>query len=120
MTRQQAADYATRAELAWAALTDPATGAVADTIAPGPHATRDFNYGTFLLADAQLRAAQRTGDGTLAARAVAIVDGIVARNGDGAPEDPFNQLAAAAIMADGRAGRIPADAYGQIRARSSR
>ena len=109
-TREQVADYALRGERAWAALTHPVTGAVTDAIAPGPHAVRDYNYGTLLLADAQLR----TGDSALADTAVAHVLGLIKRNGGRPPGDPFNQLAAAAIVSDGRAGRLAA--YARIAA----
>ena len=108
------ADYALRGERAWAALTNPVSGAVTDTIAPGPHAVRDYNYGTFLLADAQLRAARRTGDSALADTAVAVVTGLINRNGGRPPADPFNQFAAAAILSDGRAGRLPESAFARI------
>jgi hypothetical protein len=59
-TREEVADYALRGERAWAALTDPVTGAVTETIAPGWHAVAGRNYGTLLLADAQPRAARQT------------------------------------------------------------
>jgi hypothetical protein len=108
-TRRQVADYALRGERSWAALTHPLTGAVTDTIAPGPHAVRDYNYGTFLLADAQLR----TGDSALADTAVAHVLGLINRNGARPPGDPFNQFAAASILSDGRAGRLAA--YERVR-----
>ena len=62
-TRAQVAELSADVQRAWAALTNPETGAVTDVLPPGPHATRDYNYGTFLLADAQLRTAKRTGEG---------------------------------------------------------
>src|SRR4051794_18649441 len=114
-TGAEVADYAARVEHGWAALTDPVTGAVQDKIAPGPHATRDFNYGTLQMADAQLRTAARTADSALAQKAVAVVNAMIARAGGGTPSDPFNQLAGGTPVADGRAGRFPADSWEQIR-----
>ena len=83
-TGPQVAAYAAGVERAWAAQTNPVTGAVTDKLPPGPHAPRDYNYGTFQMADAQLRSAERTGDTSPAATAVAVINGIIARNG-GAP-----------------------------------
>jgi len=80
----QVAAYAAGVDRAWAAQTNPVTGAVTDKLPPGPHAPRDYNYGTFQMADAQLRSAERTGDTSPAATAVAVINGIIARNG-GAP-----------------------------------
>jgi hypothetical protein len=91
------ADYALRGERSWAALTHPFTGAVTDTIAPGPHAVRDYNYGTFLLADAQLR----TGDSALADTPVAHVLGLINRNAGRPP----GVLAAAADLGAMRASQ---------------
>ena len=113
-TGAQVAEIAAAAERAWAALTDPVTGAVYDRLQPGPHTTRDFNYGTFMLADAQLRTAARTGDGALAAKAVGHVLGFANLRSGVAPGDPFSQLAAGTLIADGRAGRLPADAWARI------
>src|SRR4051812_22122658 len=78
-TGAQVADISAAAERAWAALTDPVTGAVYDKLEPGPHTTRDFNYGTFMLADAQLRTAARLDDSALEEKAVAHVLGFAAR-----------------------------------------
>ena len=107
-------DYALRGERAWAALTDPATGAVTEAIAPGSHATAGHNYGTLLLANAQLRAARRTGGDALARTAVAVVEGFIVRVGGRVPADPFNQFAMVSILADGRAGRLHADAFARL------
>lgn len=114
-TQAQVAGYSARIERAWVPLTDVATGTVGERVAPGAHATPGRNYGTFMLAGAQLRTARATGDGALAQAAGAIVAGILAQHAGGAPNDPFNQLAAATLLTDGRAGKLPADAWAGLR-----
>jgi hypothetical protein len=110
-TGAQVMEISTRVARAWAALTDPVTGAVAEPLPARPHAVPHFNYGTLMLADTLLR----TGDTRLAARAVAIIEGTGRRYGGRAPEDPFNQLAVASLLAAGQAGGMPPDAWERVR-----
>ena len=113
-TREQVTEFSADIQRAWAMLTNPETGAVTDILPPGPHATRGHNYGTFLLADAQLRTAKRTGDALLAERAMAIIEGTIQRNRGNVPADPFNQFAAASLISHGRAGQLPAEVWARV------
>lgn len=110
-TGDQVAAYAAGAERSWAALT-ASDGAVTDKLEP---AEGGFNYGTLMLADAQLRTAAHTGEPALKTAAVAQILGTVNRTAPAAPNDPFNVLAIATLLSDGRAGRLPADAWARIR-----
>ncbi|MBB4664729.1 hypothetical protein [Conexibacter arvalis] len=101
--------YALGVEEAWSRLTDDA-GRVRDVLEPD---YGDFNYGTLMLAHAQLRGtAQRGADhAELTSAAVAQILGTTAKP---AQNDPFHLLAATALLRDGQAGRLPAGAWARI------
>jgi hypothetical protein len=103
------AAYALGVEEAWARLTD-AGGEVRDTLEPG---YGGFNYGTLMLAHAQLRGTAQRGaeDRALTDAAVAQILGMTAQPPRG---DPFHLLAATALLRDGQAGRLPAGAWARI------
>jgi hypothetical protein len=94
-------------ERSWARLTD-ADGAVRDLLEPAYGA---FNYGTLMLAQAQLRAAARSGDEDLERAAVAQVLGTLRRDPQ---SDPFHVLGATTLLRDGQAGRLPAAAWARF------
>jgi hypothetical protein len=104
---EEIAAYAGRVERAWVDLTD-ADGRVRDLLEP---AYGNFNYGTLMLAGAQLRAARRSGDDALAAAAVRQILGAVRRDPQ---SDPFHVLGATALLRDGQAGRLPDAAWERI------
>lgn len=107
VTRDALAGYSSTALSAWARATDE-DGAVQDTLEPG---RGRFNYGTLMLAQAQLRAAARTGDDRLADAAVAQVLGTIARSG---PQDPFYLLGAAVMLREGQFGAYRAQDWERI------
>lgn len=98
------ARYAGGVERSWTRLTDP-DGGVRDVLEPAYGA---FNYGTLMLAQAQLRAASRSGDEQLEQAAVAQVLGTLRRDPQ---SDPFYVLGATTLLRDGQAGRLPAAAW---------
>lgn len=104
---EEVARWAGGAERAWVRLTDD-NGAVRDLLEPAFGA---FNYGTLMLAQAQLRAAARSGDEQLERAAVAQVLGTLRRDPQG---DPFHVLGATSLLRDGQAGRLPAQAWERI------
>jgi hypothetical protein len=99
--------YIERVTSAWAPYTT-AGGLVADPLNPGD--TGD-NYGVIMLADVMLEVARQTGDSTLEGAGVRIVDSALTLP---VPNDPFNLLALAAVIHDGRDGQFPASAWQQI------
>jgi len=104
------AAYARGVERAWARLTSP-DGRVRDQLEPD---YGDFNYGTLMLAQAQLRGAARRGrrgDSEPVAAAVAQILGTTARP---AVSDPFHLLAATTLLRDGRQRRLPRAAWARI------
>ena len=107
VTRAELESYATGVEQAWAGMTDE-RGAVADPLQPE---RGRFNYGTLMLADAQLRGAARAGDQALADAAVRQVLGTIERRG---PQDTYYLLAAGTMLRDGLAGRFPAPAWHRV------
>lgn len=109
VTRDSLAGYSVTALKGWARATDE-RGAVEDSLEPG---RGRFNYGTLMLAQAQLRAAARTGDDRLAAVAVDQVLGTIERNG---PQDPFYLLGAAVMLREGQLGAYRAQDWERIAA----
>lgn len=110
-TAERISAYALGVEEAWARLTD-ADGRVRDTLEPQ---FGDFNYGTLMLAHAQLRGTAQRGaaDDALTAAAVAqILGGTATATPD--RNDPFHLLAATALLRDGQAGRLPPSAWARI------
>ncbi len=99
--------YIARVARAWIPYTT-ADGRVEDPLNPGD--TGD-NYGVILLADAMLRVARQTDDDALESAGVRIVDSALTLP---VPSDPFNLLAIAATIHDGRAGDFPAGAWQRI------
>ncbi|MDW5598858.1 hypothetical protein VSS74_31155 [Conexibacter stalactiti] len=104
---EEVARWAGGVERAWVRLTDD-NGAVRDLLEP-PYGA--FNYGTLMLAQAQLRAAARSGDEGLERAAVAQVLGTLRRDPQ---SDPFHVLGATSLLRDGQAGRLPARAWERI------
>jgi hypothetical protein len=100
-------DYIASVARAWVPYTT-ADGRVEDPLNPGD--TGD-NYGVILLADTMLRVARQTDDSALESAGVRIVDSAITLP---VPSDPFNLLAIAATIHDGRAGEFPARAWAQI------
>ncbi len=100
-------DYIARVARAWIPYTT-VDGRVEDPLNPGD--TGD-NYGVILLADTMLRVARQTGDGALESAGVRIVDSALTLP---VPSDPFNLFAIAATIHDGREGKFPTRAWGQI------
>lgn len=109
VTRDELAQHSAAVERSWADVTDE-RGAVADALEPG---RGRFNYGTLMLADAQLRGAARTGDPRLAEAAVRQTLGTIERGG---PQDTYYLLAAATMLQNGLAGRFPESAWQRIAA----
>lgn len=110
-TTERISAYALGVEEAWARLTD-ADGRVRDTLEPQ---FGDFNYGTLMLAHAQLRGTAQRGadDDELTAAAVAQILGATA-TATPTRNDPFHLLAATALLRDGQAGRLPPAAWSRI------
>jgi hypothetical protein len=104
VTRAELEAYGAGVEQAWAELTDE-RGAVADPLQPD---RGRFNYGTLMLADAQLRGAARVGDQHLAGAAVRQTLGTIERRG---PQDTYYLMAAGTMLRNGAAGRFPAWAW---------
>jgi hypothetical protein len=100
-------DYIARVARAWIPYTT-ADGRVEDPLNPSD--TGD-NYGVILLADTMLRVASQTGDSALESAGVRIVDSTLTLP---VPSDPFNLLAIAATIHDGREGEFPTRAWQQI------
>lgn len=104
---QQLSAYIDRVANAWVPYTT-AGGLVADPL--NPDDTGD-NYGVIMLADVMLQVARQTGDSALESAGVRIVDSALTLP---VPSDPFNLLAIAAMIHDGRGGKFPASAWQQI------
>lgn len=104
---EEVARYAGGVERAWAQMTDE-HGGVRDRLEP-PYG--GFNYGTLMLAQAQLRAAARSHDDELQRAAVAQVLGTLRRDPQ---SDPFHVLGATTLLRDGQAGRLPAAAWARF------
>jgi hypothetical protein len=104
---QQLSSYIDRVASAWVPYTS-ASGLVADPL--NPDDTGD-NYGVIMLADVMLRAARATANGALESAGVRIINSATALP---VPNDPFNLLALAAVIHDGRDGELPASAWQQI------
>ncbi len=104
---REIAQWAVGPERAWARMTAD-DGAIPDRLEPAYGA---FNYGTLMLAQAQLRAARRSGDDELQKAAVAQILGTLRRDPQG---DPFYVLGATTLLRDGQAGRLPASAWARI------
>jgi len=109
VTREELARHSAEVERSWAGVTDE-RGAVADALEPG---RGRFNYGTLMLAEAQLRGAARTGDAQVAEAAVRQTLGTIERGG---PQDTYYLLAAGTMLQSGLAGRFPEAAWQRIAA----
>ncbi len=107
MSAAELSDYIDRIASAWVPYTT-ASGLVADPL--NPQDTGD-NYGVIMLADVMLKLARQTGEGTLESTGVHIVDSALTLP---VPSDPFNLLALAAVIHDGRDGEFPASAWQRI------
>jgi hypothetical protein len=103
----QLSAYIDRVARAWVPYTT-AGGLVADPL--NPDDTGD-NYGVIMLADVMLRVANATDDSALEGAGVRILDSALTLP---VPSDPFNLLAIAAVIHDGRSGELPASAWQQI------
>ncbi len=100
-------DYIGGVARAWEPYTT-ATGLVEDPL--NPDDTSD-NYGVIMLGDVMLKVARETSDGVLAGDGVRILEAALALP---VPNDPFDLLAIAAVIHDGRDGRFPASAWERI------
>ncbi len=69
------------------------------------------NYGVILLADVMLKVARRTDDSALQDAGTRIIASALTLP---VPSDPFNLLAIAAVIHDGRAGDFPAGAWERV------
>ena len=107
VTRAELEVFSTAVEQSWGQVTDE-RGAVADPLQPE---RGRFNYGTLMLAEAQLRGAARAGDPVLADAAVRQTLGTIERRG---PQDTYYLLGAGTMLRDGSAGRFPAAAWRRI------
>ena len=107
VTRADVEAFSAGAEQAWAQVTD-GRGAVADPLQPE---RGRFNYGTLMLADAQLRGAAREDDRSLADAAVRQTLGTIERLG---PQDTYYLLAAGTMLRNGLAGRFPDRAWRRL------
>lgn len=107
VSAQQLSSYVERVASAWVPYTT-AGGLVEDPL--NPDDTGD-NYGVIMLADVMLRVARTTGDSALEDAGVRILDSALTLP---VPSDPFNLLAIAAVIHDGRAGELPASAWQQL------
>jgi hypothetical protein len=83
-------------------------GRVADPLDP---ADTGDNYGVILLADVMLKVARRTGDSALEGTGTRIIASALTLP---VPNDPFNLLAIAAVIHDGRAGDFSVGAWDRI------
>jgi hypothetical protein len=92
---------------AWEPYTTP-DGRIEDPLDP---ADTGDNYGVILLADVMLKVARRTGDRVLEATGTRIIASALTLP---VPNDPFNLLAIAAAIHDGRAGDFPAEAWERV------
>jgi hypothetical protein len=99
--------YIDRVTSAWVPYTT-AGGLVVDPL--NPDDTGD-NYGVIMLADVMLKVARQTGDSTLEGTGMRIIDSALTLP---VPSDPFNLLALAAVIHDGRDGEFPTSAWQQI------
>jgi hypothetical protein len=113
VSKEELADYIDRAARAWEAYTTP-DGRVMD---PLDSADTGDNYGVIMLADVMLRAAARSGDTTLAQTGMRIVDSAMTLP---IPNDPFNLLAIASLLHDGRHGAFPPEAWSALEGPISR
>lgn len=107
VTRAELESFSTEVERSWATVTDE-RGAVADPLQPD---RGRFNYGTLMLAEAQLRGASRSADQGLADAAVRQTLGTIERRG---PQDTYYLLAAGTMLRDGLAGRFPDAAWRRL------
>jgi hypothetical protein len=92
---------------AWEPFTTP-DGRVADPLNP---ADTGDNYGVIRLADVMLKVARRTGDSALEAAGERILSSALTLP---VPNDPFNLLAIAAVIHDGRHGELPPDVWDEL------
>jgi hypothetical protein len=92
---------------AWEPYTT-ADGRIEDPLDPSD--TGD-NYGVILLADVMLKVARRTGDSVLEGTGTRIIASALTLP---VPNDPFNLLAIAAAIHDGRAGDFPARTWERV------
>jgi hypothetical protein len=99
--------YVARATRAWERYELP-SGEIVD---PLDASDSGDNYGVILLADVMLRLAGRDGDAALTDGGVRIVEEAATLP---SLAGPFNRLAVAALLHDGRRGRFPASAWTQI------
>ncbi len=99
--------YIDRVASAWTSYTS-ANGLVADPL--NPDDTGD-NYGVIMLADVMLKLARETDDSTLEDAGVRIIDSALTLP---VPSDPFNLLAIAAVIHDGRDGKFSTAAWQQL------
>ena len=109
VTRAELEAFNTGVEQSWAQMTDE-RGAVADPLQPE---RGRFNYGTLMLAEAQLRGAARSADRALADAAVRQTLGTIERQG---PQDTYYLLGAGTMLRDGLAGRFPDEAWRRLEA----
>ena len=107
VTRAELESFSTEVERAWEEVTDE-DGAVADPLQPD---RGRFNYGTLMLAAAQLRGAERSADDSLADAAIRQTLGTIERGG---PQDTYYLLGAGTMLRDGLAGRFPERAWRRI------
>lgn len=107
LSAAQLSSYIDRVASAWASYTS-ANGLVADPL--NPEDTGD-NYGVIMLADVMLKLARETGDSTLESAGVRIVESALTLP---VPSDPFNLLAIAAVIHDGRSGKFSTAAWQQL------
>jgi hypothetical protein len=107
LSAAQLSSYIERVANAWVPYTT-ASGLVADPLNP---ADTGDNYGVIMLADVMLKLARQTSDTTFESAGVRIIDSALTLP---APSDPFNLLAIAAVVHDGRDGEFPANAWQQI------
>ena len=107
VTRSELDAFNVDVEQAWAQMTDE-RGAVADALQPE---RGRFNYGTLMLADAQLRGAARTGQPGLADAAIRQTLGTIERRG---PQDTYYLLAAGTMLRNGLENRYPGDAWRRL------
>jgi hypothetical protein len=107
LSAAQLSAYIDRVASAWVPYTS-ATGLVADPLNP---ADTGDNYGVIMLADVMLKIARQTSDSALESAGVRIVDSALTLP---VPSDPFNLLAIAAVIHDGRSGKFSTDAWQQL------
>jgi hypothetical protein len=102
-------EYISDVARAWEPYTT-ADGRVADPLDP---ADTGDNYGVILLADVMLKVARRTGDSALEGAGTRIIASALTLP---VPNDPFNLLAIAAVIHDGKDGDFPAGAWERVAA----